>query len=331
MTKGATTDAAASPATGADGAGVESLALDAAADQLASLSVSGETEGEHKNDNETRPNADVLVDDPDLWKPSPLQEDCPVCMVPLPIANDESAYYPCCGMIICDACVLESSRAARIINSERAKKELPPLKERCAFCRTPDCGGNDYVKQLFLRMEKGDCNAYFMLGGSYREGKYGLPKDESKALELFLRAAELGSTQAMALLGSIYDKGTMGVKQDKGKSREYYEHAAKRGDPAARTALGLLEIENNNIDLAIRHWKIAAETGHLSAMKILWKSFYQGELSKDDLEDILRAHKKAIDERNSDDRERYSSLMKANEENDEMLIPFCGVVVVSSR
>ena len=49
MTK-ETTDTAALPGTGAKMADEESLAFDMmVADRLASLSVSGETEGEHKN------------------------------------------------------------------------------------------------------------------------------------------------------------------------------------------------------------------------------------------------------------------------------------------
>ena len=227
MTK-ETTDTAALPGTGAKMADEESSALAAAADEVASMSVSGETEGEHKKENETRPNADVLVaNDPDLWKPGPPPEDCPVCMIPLPIANDQSIYYPCCGMLICRACVNESRRAVRIINSKRAKKEEPPVKESCAFCRTPYCDEDDYVKQLLLRTEKDDCKAYFSIANSYRDGTNGLPKDESKALELHIRAAELGSAQAMAFLGRVYESGGLGVIQDLDKAREFYIKAVK--------------------------------------------------------------------------------------------------------
>ena len=82
----------------------------------------------------------------------------------------------------------------------------------------------------------------------------------------------------------------------------------------------MVDFKSNNEDLAIRHWVIAAEGGHQVAMKNLWKLFYQGELSKDNLEGILRAHKNANDERNSEDRERCSSFEKAKENNDKMLI-----------
>ena len=54
-------------------------------------------------------------------------------------------------------------------------------------------------------------------------------------------------------------------------------------------------------------------------MKILWDIFYQGELSKGDLEKTLRAHQTAVDERKSEDRERYLAMKKAEEDGDEQL------------
>ena len=262
----------------------------------------------------------MLADDPDLWKPGPPPEDCPVCMIPLPIRNGESIYYPCCGKLICRGCVHESRRAVRIINSKRAKKEQPPVEEVCVFCRLPMGDDRDDAKRMVLRMEKDDCKAYFKMACDYRDGIDGLPKDESKTLELYVRAAELGSTAAMAFLGRVYESGKLGVIQDLDKAREFYIKAAKRGSIPARLRLGAVEFERNKHDLAIRHWRLAAEDGVETAMKNLWKSFYRGKLSKDDLEGILRAHKNAIDERSSEDRERCSSFEKAEENNDKMLI-----------
>ena len=306
-------DAAASPATGADGAGDESLALAAATDQLASLSVSKETvEDESENAKPTK--------DPDLWKPVPPPEDCPVCLIPLPMRNDESAYFPCCGKTICSACNEESTRAHILINSKRAKKEQPPVEESCAFCRTPYCDGDGYVKQCLLRMGKNYYEACFNLATIHHgDTDDGLPKDESKALELFLRAAELGSTKAMECLGDVYASGTMGVKKDMGKSREYFERAAKGGNLPARLFLANMDLDNNNPDLAIRHWKIAAEGGDALGMKLLWDLFNHRGLSKFELEEILRTHHIAINERKSEDRERYSSFQKAVEGGDKEL------------
>ena len=173
---------------------------------------------------------------------------------------------------------------------------------------------------MVLRMEKDDCKAYIKMACDYRDGIDGLPKDESKALELLHSAAELGSAQAMAFLGRVYESGGLGVIKDLDKAREFYIKAVKRGNTPAWFCLGAVEFKRNKHDLAIRHWRLAAEDGEQTAMKYLWKSFYRGNLSKDDLEGILRAHKNAIDERSSEDRERCSSFEKAKENNDEILI-----------
>ena len=319
MTKD-TTETAASPATGADGAGDESLALDAVADQLASLSVSDVTKAAGESESTTRPKDtdDVSVDDPDLWKPGPPPEDCPVCMIPLPIENTEKSYFACCGKTICSACNHEHARALRVMNDKRKKEELP-VEGSCAFCRTPYCNGVDFKERCILRMEKNDCMAYFMMGSSYLEGSGNLPKNNSKAFKLLRRAAELGSTEAMVRLGIAYTEGSPGIEKDLRKACELYKKAAKGGNLLSRFNLGSVEFKDNNHDLAIRHWRLAAEGGDQPAMKYLWGYFYKGILSKPVLEETLRAHQDSVDERNSEDRERRAACERAEQGDDEVL------------
>lgn len=128
----------------------------------------------------------------------------------------------------------------------------------------------------------------------------------------------------MAQLGVAYKSGELGIKQDWNKAREFFIRAAKNGHLPARCCLAVNESENNNPDLAIRHFQIAAEGGVSLVMKALWKTFYRGKLSKDDLEETLRAHQNAIDRRSSEDRERYMSFEKAREGKDEVLLPLYG-------
>ena len=68
----------------------------------------------------------------------------------------------------------------------------------------------------------------------------------------------------------------------------------------------------------IRHWKLAAEAGDEDAVKCLWMYFSKGKLSKADLENTLRVHKDAIDEMNSEDRERLIAKDQADD-GDEVL------------
>ena len=40
-----------------------------------------------------------------LFKDPPSREECPICMLPLPLDMEHAAYYPCCGKLICNGCI----------------------------------------------------------------------------------------------------------------------------------------------------------------------------------------------------------------------------------
>jgi TPR repeat protein len=64
-------------------------------------------------------------------------------------------------------------------------------------------------------------------------------KDFSKALELYQKAAELGSVDAMSACGNMYRRG-LGTKKDNAKALYWYEQAAEHGRPAAQVICGLM-------------------------------------------------------------------------------------------
>ena len=125
------------------------IKISAAADQLASLEV---TAGQAN-----AKSSDSTDADPELWKPPPPAEECPVCFVPLPLPADESSYWVCCGKMICAACMEETIRATNIINKKRAKKKQPPLEHACSFCRTLRVlTSSSFVSRFEERVRKGD-------------------------------------------------------------------------------------------------------------------------------------------------------------------------------
>jgi len=287
-----------------------------AADQLASVNLSdvdGQDEG-------NEPASIPGEEDPELWKPHPPREECPVCLVPLPLVNDRASYWSCCGMIVCEACKNENARALHITNRKRKDKELPPMEGSCAFCRVPvSKSGPESIKRLEERIDKkGDLRAMLMLAKMHREGAQGLAQDNAKGLELYQRAADLGLPVALLTLGYYFLVGLPGIIQDEEKARLYFEAAAKKGEVQARFDLGQLEEERHNYDLAIKHFKLAATAGQEDAMKELWK-YFPSKLDKAELEETLRAHKEACDDMNSEERERCEAMEKAMAGNDETL------------
>ena len=288
-------------------------AAEALADQLAPANLSDADDHDQDVD-------DAQKEDPELWKPHPPTEECPVCLVPLPLHNYLASYWSCCGMTVCCACGAENDRALCITNKKRKEKKLPPIEKCCAFCRAPShCTESEMIKSYEDRAVKGDLQAMFHLAGMHRDGRHGLSRDEAKALELMQRAADLGSPEALYILGQYFLHGDLGLTVDEDKSWRCMEDATKRGDVCARQHLGSIEERHQHHDLAIKHFKLAAAAGEEISMKRLWNYFSSKKLTKAELEATLRAHKAVCDEMNSDDRERYIAWDEVKEGNDGIL------------
>jgi len=290
-----------------------------AADQLASTKLSDQ--------DEAKPPADATAGDtndpkehPDLWKPHPPTEECPVSMVPLPLENAQSIYWSCCGKMICTACDEEHKRSLNVTNRKRHKKKLPPLEFTCAFCRSPVPDNDaEMISSYEERSGKGDIRAIVNLAGVYVKGDRGLRKNNEKAFELLNRAADLGSVDAIAILGNILSFGHFDVTIDRSIGKEYLEDAVAKGHLLSRHRLAILLAQEDNYDLAIKHWHLGAAAGCDDSVKNLWKCFYKRMLSKQDLEKVLRAHKAACDEMNSEERERFDACKIAQAGNDVLL------------
>jgi TPR repeat protein len=94
-----------------------------------------------------------------------------------------------------------------------------------------------------------------------------------------------------------------GVEKDEEKKVYHYEKAAIGGHPYARHNLGCAEHKYGNFDRSVKHYIIAANLGFELSMKELWKHYSAGNITKEDLESTLRAHKAAIDAMKSRQRE----------------------------
>lgn len=277
-------------------------------------------------------------EDPELWKPHPPTEECPICLVPLPLRKDQTNYLSCCGKVVCKACDAETDRALHIANDKRKKKKLPPMEALCQFCREPIHGYNSaLINRYEQRVDKGDPEAMMNLAEYYKTGEFGLRRNKAKSVMLVRRAADLGFPTALAQLGEWLLYGERGLKQDEEKGRRYLEDAAKKGDVNARIILGELEEEDQDDDLATehfelataagcklevfhdlatKHYRLAAAAGDENSMKRLWEYFSSGQLCKAELEETLRAHHEACDNMQSLERERFAAASEALEGND---------------
>ena len=74
------------------------------------------------------------------------------------------------------------------------------------------------------------------LGVDYAEARKGKVKNESRAIQLYIKAAEMGDMKAQRWMGWRYRQGR-GVPKDEARARAYFSAAARQGDSAAAKAL----------------------------------------------------------------------------------------------
>ncbi len=219
--------------------------------------------------------------------------ECPICCLPLPIDISKFDLMSCCCKSICRGC-----------NFANQKREIEGgLEHRCAFCREPLTESQEeYNKGIMNRIKKNDPVAMVHMGRRhYCEGDHG------KALEYWIKAADLGDADAHRCLGSMYRKGE-GVEKDMKKAMYHLEQAAIGGHPYARYHLGLHEKTNGRFKRAARHFIIAANLGDDVSLKCIKDLFAQGIVTKDDYASSLREYQAAVDATKSVEREKGEAV-----------------------
>ena len=211
--------------------------------------------------------------------------------------------------MICTGCVEENKAWIKKQNEKNPGKKVALT---CPLCRELPPSSDGYIRWIEARALKNDHIALRNLGSISSQGNRGLPKDHLKALDCWIRAAELGSAEACGCIGISYREGN-GVAVDKKRSALFYRVGALRGDIVARHYIGSLEYDSGNHEIGIRHWKIAAEAGcqpSLEALKAIYNSGGKvpGKefISKECMDSLYRVCHDAQEEVKSEEREKHS-------------------------
>ena len=216
-------------------------------------------------------------------------DECPICLLPLPLDADESTIHSCCGKRICIGC--------------EYAMEISEGKDLCAFCRTPPASsGEEEIERTKNLMDKGNAEAFNYFSGYYVQGINGMPQDYQKARELWLKAGELGYAGAYFNLGQSFMEG-LGVEVDVKKAEHYYELATIGGSVIARHNLGGLEVDAGNFDRAFKHFMIAARAGYKESLDAAKTGYTNGMITKDEYANTLRAYHERQKEMKSDERD----------------------------
>ena len=234
-----------------------------------------------------------------LFNQPPPREECPICMLPLPVYERGKytgvSFRSCCGKNICDGC-----ECAMV---ESGAKDL------CPFCKTPPAESDEEeVKRVMKLTEKGNTGAHYFLAGFYAQGIKGMPQDRAKANELHLKAGELGCADAYCNLGSAYILGR-GVEIDMKKAKHYYELAAMNGDIKARHILGMMEGQDGTHHRAMKHYVISARAGCKDSLDAVKKGYMAGHVTKEEYANTLREYQESRDNMKSDARDKAKGAL----------------------
>ena len=246
----------------------------------------------------------------DLFAPLPPTEDCAICFVPLSRMCSDTFYNACCGNFVCVACSKENN--ASVNKRNEGKNSSKKVAFTCPYCReaSPTCLFEEHA-QYEARCLQNDPYAFTMMGELYRDGDHQVAKDDLKALDCWIRAVELNGADACICIGDVYDKGNE-VTVDKERAALFWRVGALRGDVGARYNIGVAEYDLGNHEIAIRHWKIAAEAGYQPSLNALRKIYNAGNkepgeefISKEYLDFVYRACHEAQMEVKSEEREKH--------------------------
>jgi len=241
--------------------------------------------------------------DIDMFAPIPLREECPICMIPLPLFGTESIFFACCGKLICKGCTYKNSLTK--VKNGTPIHEILNNEMKCAFCQQlSKLTYKNEIKCLKKLMKKNNIQAFRQMAGHYMRGE-GVIESDTRALEMYIRAAELGDyANAFAMIGDYY----FAIEQNDLKAAKFWEISAKKGSAHAHKELSLVCARNGDIQKGIEHSKVAASAGFKESMDSVMKAYKHKVISKEDLTITLRAFQASNDATKSKDRDDARAL-----------------------
>jgi len=165
-------------------------------------------------------------------------DECPICLEVLPKLTSKFIRNTCCGKGMHHACAKKQDTSKSMSYEQRSC---------CVLCRTKlsnKAGSKEEIEQLRFWVERGKAWAITLLGDNYRQG-IGVPKDITRAFELYRMAAEQDYVSAIQNVGLMYYTGR-GTEQDIPKAKELFIRAATLGDVYAILTLKKIDKHEGN-------------------------------------------------------------------------------------
>jgi TPR repeat protein len=178
-----------------------------------------------------------------------------------------------------------------LIDSETARKVKSEL-------RSTRCQQQEEQERFYFRAGQPAspvCNDAEQL---FRQGEQLAIHDQTQAVLLWIKAAEIGQAEACNRLGHCYAKGE-GVPKSTSQARQYWEKAAALGNVDALFNLGassvadmdkLLIVGDNTASFVLDCWRSAAQRGHPQAKYMLARCHEKGVGTSVNLSEAIRLY-----------------------------------------
>ncbi|KAK3843874.1 MAG: hypothetical protein J3R72DRAFT_366510 [Linnemannia gamsii] len=147
---------------------------------------------------------------------------------------------------------------------------------------------------------RGNARVAFKLGTWYLKG-YRVTKDEVKAQEYFMNAANLGDREAQYNVGVYYLH-----QKDHTVAENWFRKAVKQGCLEARSALGDLLRERGQYADALENYKYAASAGDAHSQYWLGEMYYRGNTLQDNSFTLIESYQSHTVEDDSSWFEKFS-------------------------
>ena len=173
--------------------------------------------------------------------------------------------------------VLDSSQIKQIVSEIREQ-----LRDRFAEVSIPETDRKEVRKETVCGsvQDKGkSAEDYLAEGVRYYRGDDGVLQDYKQAVNLFLKAAELGSVEACGWLGYCFYKG-LGVPRDYRKAMDLFTVVAEENDSDSQYLIGLMHFNGEgvkkNVKEAVRWFAGAAYNSNPCANYWMGYCYYKG-------------------------------------------------------
>ena len=247
--------------------------------------------------------AEKRTEDPLINWVRPFNEECPICLLPLPVDDDGIIYRQCCDSLLCKGCMHDHilSLLKEGMDEEKVKKAV----STCALCRQDP--REDAVDMFALQKKlakAGKLEAMYELAMTYINGENGVDLDWDEGLKWMQRAAIEGFGKASHFLGNCYRCGQNNIERNINLAIEYYKQAGDNGSVQSYACAGEALFQKGEIEYAMLYYRKAAMCGlsNEDLFTQLRDGFGEGYITKDEYAYTLREHQKASNEMKSESR-----------------------------